>query len=70
MLTDTDIKKIIRANREVFTTKEELAAIEERLIKSFSDLQSAVDVYAKKADTYFQEMLVLAHKVERQLLVN
>lgn len=74
MLSDTDIKKIIKANRKVFATKEDLAkfatkeelvALEERLTKSFSDLQSAVDKFAKKADAYFQEMLVLAHKVER-----
>lgn len=26
----------------------------------FVDLQTSVDTYAKKADTYFQEMLMLA----------
>ena len=33
-----------------------------------SDLDSlatAVDSYAKKADTYFQEMVALSHKVDR-----
>jgi uncharacterized coiled-coil DUF342 family protein len=29
------------------------------------DLRGAVDAYAKKADTYFQEMVMLAHKVDR-----
>ncbi len=29
------------------------------------DLMSSVDVYAKKADTYFQEMVALSHKVDR-----
>ncbi len=29
------------------------------------DLQGAVDAYAKKADTYFQEMVALSHKVDR-----
>ncbi len=29
------------------------------------DLTSVVDAYAKKADTYFQEMLMLAQKVDR-----
>lgn len=29
------------------------------------DLMNAVDAYAKKADTYFQEMVMLAHKVDR-----
>ncbi|MFH1780774.1 MAG: hypothetical protein ABH841_02120 [Candidatus Nealsonbacteria bacterium] len=29
------------------------------------DLINAVDAYAKKADTYFQEMVMLSHKVDR-----
>jgi len=33
--------------------------------KDFNDLQTSVDAYAKKADTYFQEMVVLSHKVDR-----
>jgi uncharacterized coiled-coil DUF342 family protein len=33
--------------------------------EQFSELQTTVDSYAKKADTYFQEMLMLAHKVDR-----
>lgn len=28
-------------------------------------LADAVDAYAKKADTFFQEMVMLAHKVDR-----
>jgi len=31
----------------------------------FSNLQSAVDAYAKRADAYFQEMVALSHKVDR-----
>ena len=31
----------------------------------FIDLQSSVDAYAKRSDTYFQEMLMLANKVDR-----
>lgn len=30
-----------------------------------NDLMTAIDAYAKKADTYFQEMVMLAHKVDR-----
>jgi len=30
-----------------------------------NDLLNVVDTYAKKADTYFQEMVTLAHKVDR-----
>lgn len=33
--------------------------------KDFVNLQTSVDAYAKKADTYFQEMVMLAHKVDR-----
>ena len=29
------------------------------------ELQGTVDTYVKKADTYFQEMVALAHKVDR-----
>ena len=31
----------------------------------FNNLVNAVDEYAKKADTYFQEMVALSHKVDR-----
>ena len=57
MLTDEDIKKLI----QVFATREEVALKSDfdDLRKDFSNLQSAVDAYAKKADTYFQEMVVL-----------
>lgn len=65
MLTDEDIQKIIEANREVFATKEDFEIFREEMKKSFSDLQTSVDAYAKKADTYFQEMVALAHKVDR-----
>ena len=77
MLEGKDIEKIIDANRQVFATKEELIKIFpvreevalkedfETLRKDFSDLQSSIDVYAKKADDYFQEMVMLAHKVDR-----
>ena len=65
MLTEEDIKKIIEANREVFPSKEDFESFKDELKQSFSDLQTSVDAYAKKADTYFQEMVVLSHKVER-----
>lgn len=65
MLADKDIKRIVEANREVFATKEDLEDFKEEMIKNFSDLQTAVDGYAKRADTYFQEMTALSHKVDR-----
>jgi len=33
--------------------------------KDFVDLQTSVDAYAKKADIYFQEMIMLVHEVDR-----
>lgn len=65
MLTKKDIDKIIEANREVFPTKEDFDAFKDEMRENFSGLQTSVDAYAKKADKYFQEMLMLSHKVER-----
>ena len=42
-------------------TNERLSNLEE----NFKVLQTSVDAYAKKADTYFQEMVMLSHKVDR-----
>ncbi len=63
MLDSEDIKKLI----EVFATREEIATKEDfdELRKDFAELQTSVDAYAKKADTYFQEMVLLSHKVDR-----
>jgi uncharacterized coiled-coil DUF342 family protein len=65
MLTDEDIKKIIEANREVFPTKEDFNDFKQELKESFSELQTSVDTYAKKADDYFKEMVALSQKVDR-----
>ncbi len=63
MLEDKDIQKLI----EVFATREEVATKTdlEDLRKDFARLETSVDAYAKKADAYFQEMLMLAQKVDR-----
>ena len=37
----------------------------DNLEENFKILQTSVDAYAKKADGYFQEMLMLSHKVDR-----
>lgn len=65
MLEDEDIQKIIEANREVFATKEDFEGFKQEMKEDFSELQSSVDAYAKKADDYFQEMLMLSKKVDR-----
>ncbi|OGY42996.1 MAG: hypothetical protein A2Y67_03340 [Candidatus Buchananbacteria bacterium RBG_13_39_9] len=63
MLTQEDIQKLM----DVFATKDEIKEMIDPLTTKddFSDLQTAVDTYAKKADTYFQGMVALAHKVDR-----
>ena len=55
-------EELIRYLDEKFTRIDERF---EKMEKSFSDLQTSVDAYAKKADAYFQEMVMLAHKVDR-----
>jgi len=69
MLTPQDIKNItaagIATGREVFATKEDITGLEQRLGQRLDVLTTAVDAYAKKADTYYQEMTVLLHKVQR-----
>jgi len=63
MLDDKDVKRLI----DVFATREEIKEMISNLVtkEEFSSLQTAVDNYAKKADTFFQEMVMLAHKVDR-----
>jgi len=63
MLNDRDIKKLI----EVFITREEFKEAVSNLStkKDISELHSAVDAYAKRADAYFQEMVMLSHQVKR-----
>ncbi|MBI2644159.1 MAG: hypothetical protein HYW95_01465 [Candidatus Wildermuthbacteria bacterium] len=65
MLEKEDIQQIIEANQTVFATKEEFAAFRDEMRKGFSDVLTSVDAYAKQADTYFQEMVMLSHKVDR-----
>ena len=63
MLDDKDIQKMI----EVFTTKEDLEnfVAKDEFREAISGLHSAIDAYAKKIDDYAQEMIMLAHKVDR-----
>jgi uncharacterized coiled-coil DUF342 family protein len=51
--------------QENFVTKKELDEFKDEYKADFSNLQTSVDTYAKKADTYFQEMVMLSHKVDR-----
>jgi len=65
MLTNEDIQNLIKAQEEIFATKEDLERLKEDVRSDFSELQSSVDAYAKKADTFFEEMVSLSHKVDR-----
>lgn len=51
--------------KEIFKLEKKTDKNFESLQDDFRQLQSAVGAYAKKADTYFQEMVMLAHKVDR-----
>ncbi|OGZ64028.1 MAG: hypothetical protein A3A98_03725 [Candidatus Staskawiczbacteria bacterium RIFCSPLOWO2_01_FULL_40_39] len=65
MLEDNDIEKLLSAMEVKFPTKVDFENFKDEYHKDFSNLQTSVDTYAKKADTYFQEMVMLSHKVDR-----
>ena len=52
---------------DIFATKDDLnkAVVNLSTKEDFVNLQTSVDAYAQKADVYFQEMVMLAHKVDR-----
>lgn len=56
---DYQDKEIIRIDKKIDNLKDELKS-------DISNLHSAVDAYAKKADAYFMEMVMLSKKVDRQ----
>ena len=51
--------------KEIFATRDEVRKLEEGMSEKFSGLQNSVDSYAKKSEDYFQEMVMLSHKVDR-----
>jgi len=53
-------KKFANIDRQLLSLKENKADKSDT-----NDLMNAVDAYAKRADTYFQEMVALSHKVDR-----
>jgi len=65
MLDEKDIEKLLSAMEIKFPTKVDFENFKDECHKDFSNLQTSVDAYAHKADTYFQEMVMLSHKVER-----
>jgi len=52
---------------EVFATKDEIKEMISPLVtkEDFNDLQTSVDAYAVRADKFFQELVMLTHKVDR-----
>ena len=72
---DKDFSELIQYLDEKFGKIDtKLVGVEEKLDeldkkkadkKDINNLMTAIDGYAKKADTYFQEMVMLAHKVDR-----
>jgi hypothetical protein len=52
---------------EVFVTKDEFNGAIEKLAtkEDLNSLMTSVDAYAVKADKFFQELVMLAHKVDR-----
>jgi hypothetical protein len=65
MLTQEDIQKLLDAQQQIFVTKGDLEDFRDEVRNMISELQTSVDAYSKKADTYFQEMVMLSHKVDR-----
>ncbi|MBI2042222.1 MAG: hypothetical protein HYT21_00495 [Candidatus Nealsonbacteria bacterium] len=59
---DKDFSELIEYLDEKFVAVDKKF---EEMKYDFNELQTSVDAYAKKADNYFQEMVMLAHKVDR-----
>lgn len=62
MLTDEDIKKLIRAHAEVFPTKDDFDEIR----KDFSNLQTSVVSFAKGTKDNAEEIKVVNSRVTTQ----
>ncbi len=61
MLPDEDIKRLMGAFQEMFPMKEEFETFRDEMKGDFSNLLTSVDAYAKRADTFFQEMVMISH---------
>jgi uncharacterized coiled-coil DUF342 family protein len=76
-ITKQDVQKLLDENNEklteglvtklsdAFITKIDFENFRDEYKKDFSNLLTAVDKYAKRADDYFAEMVSLARKVDR-----
>ena len=60
-------KKFEKINHQFIEVGAKLGTLEENKAdkSDINNLMNAIDAYAKKADAYFQEMVMLTHKVDR-----
>jgi predicted phage gp36 major capsid-like protein len=65
MLTTEDIQNIIKAEKEVFATREEYKRDFEDLRKDFRALQTSVERLVTNFEKYYEEQKILTHKLER-----
>jgi hypothetical protein len=65
MLTSKDIQMIIRAEREVFITKDELKSGLKELSDKFDILQTSVDNFAKTVAKHDDEIKVTNHRLNK-----
>jgi len=64
------ILEIVGFIKDNAASKQDLTDLNKRIDElptkeDFSELQTAVDSYAKRANDYFEEMLALSHKLDR-----
>ena len=60
-MTIDEIKALTEYQKEVFVTKDEFSALR----SDVRELIISVDNYSRRADTYFQEMVMMSQKVSR-----
>lgn len=59
-------KRLDYQGKEIIGLDKKIDNLKIELKQDINNLHTAVDGYAKKADAYFQEMVMLAKKVDRQ----
>ena len=64
---DVSDKKFNNLVNEVVIIKSEITEIKSEMVtkKEFNNLSTAVDAYAHKADSFFQEMVMMSHDFKR-----
>ena len=60
-------EKFTKIDTKLVDTEQRLIGLDEKKAdkEDINNLMTAIDEYAKKADIYFQEMVMLAHKVDK-----